>query len=246
MTDRNEKIDKIRDILSEIEAEIGTPEDRAFVMNFDALEVPQLVASIVDFLQPLLTTYEAAIYWKLFRRSVLSVGQQYVRASVGGMMEGVVLSSSGQSVALGYRAVQKALKGLEEKGVITKAGEPNREGTLYKLYLPEEIAACQERMKRAVAEEAKPIDEKKEPDYYNVPENRAKVFERDDYKCWSCGKQLTRFTATLDHLQPVSKRGDNSFENLRTACLHCNSRRGNRPVMDVIDEAERRSRSWVR
>src|SRR5258706_6365903 len=54
-------------------------------------------------------------------------------------------------------------------------------------------------------------DEKKEGDFYNVPENRLRVFERDEYKCRYSGKQLTRFIATLDHLQPVSERGDNSF-----------------------------------
>jgi 5-methylcytosine-specific restriction endonuclease McrA len=62
------------------------------------------------------------------------------------------------------------------------------------------------------------------------------VFERDEYKCRYCGKQLTRFTATLDHIQPVSKDGDNSYDNLVTACLHDNSQRGSRPVMEIIIE----------
>ncbi|MDE2118063.1 MAG: HNH endonuclease, partial [Betaproteobacteria bacterium] len=70
----------------------------------------------------------------------------------------------------------------------------------------------------------------------NVSENRYKVFERDGYKCHYCGKQLTRFSATLDHIQPVSKGGDNSFENLVTACLHCNAERGNKPVMDFVTQ----------
>lgn len=53
-------------------------------------------------------------------------------------------------------------------------------------------------------------DLKKELDFYNVRENRLKLFDRDDYKCRYCSKQLTRFTATLDHVQPVSKGGDNN------------------------------------
>jgi len=130
------------------------------------------------------------------------------------------------------------LQALEEKGAILKAGDTNREGTLYKVFLPEEISLCQERMKEAKAEKLEPIDTKKELDYYNVRENRLMVFERDGYKCHYCDKQLTRFTATLDHIQPVSKGGDNSFDNLVTSCLHCNSRRGNRPVMDIINEQE--------
>ena len=192
----------------------------------------------MDYLQPNLSTYEAAIYWFLFRHSVLKNGQQYVRASVRGLMKDVVTSSSGQSKDLSYSAVQKSLQSLEEKGAILKAEDTNREGTLYKVFLPEEISLCQERMKAAKTEKVEPIDTKKELDYYNVRENRLKVFERDGYKCYYCDKQLTRFTVTLDHIQPVSKGGDNSFDNLATSCLHCNSRRGNRPVMDIINEQE--------
>lgn len=234
MSTEIEKLRKAQQLLAEIESDLESAEDAVSPKNFDALEVPQLVTSIVDFLQPELTTYEAAIYWYLFRHSVLATGQQHLRTSVRGLMSNVVTSSSGISTSLSYNAVQKALKGLEDKKAILKAGEPNREGTPYKIRLPEEIPACQERMKQVLADEPKPVDEKRELDYYNVPENRTRVFERDGYRCWNCDKQLTRFTATLDHLQPVSEGGDNSLDNLRTACLHCNSRRGNRPVMDAL------------
>ena len=46
-----------------------------------------------------------------------------------------------------------------------------------------------------------------EVDFYNVRENRIKIYERDNYVCQHCRKQLTRFSATLDHLQPVSEGG---------------------------------------
>jgi len=228
--------DKIRELLDEIDASTSEPDDRAFAANFNTLELPSIVCAVVDFLQPYLFPYEAAVYWQLFRKSILATGTQYTRASVRGMMKGVVTSASGQSEGLSYSAVQKALAGLEEKNAISKAGDTNREGTLYKVHLPEEIQLCQEAMKIAQQIEVPQIDLNKELDFYNVTENRLKVFERDEYKCHYCSKQLTRFTATLDHIQPVSKGGDNSIENLTTACLHCNSQRGNRPVMDIITE----------
>jgi hypothetical protein len=233
-----DKIDQIRNILDQLEKSSIDSDDQTFMQNFDALEIPDIITTIVDYLQPDLSTYEAAIYWFLFRHSVLENGQQYLRASVRGLMKGVVTSSSGQSKDMSYAAVQKSLQALEEKGAILKAGDTNREGTLYKVLLPEEITLCQERMKNAKVGKIEPSDTKKESDYYNVRENRLKVFERDGYKCHYCEKQLTRFTATLDHIQPVSKGGDNSFENLVTSCLLCNSRRGNRPVMDIINEQE--------
>jgi CRISPR/Cas system Type II protein with McrA/HNH and RuvC-like nuclease domain len=91
-------------------------------------------------------------------------------------------------------------------------------------------------MKQAQQEESDKIDTKRELDFYNVRENRLKVFKRDNYTYHYCGKQLTRFNATLDHLQPVSEGGDNSFDNLITTCLHCNSQRERRPVMDIMVE----------
>ena len=230
------QIDQIRRLLDEMEKEISTPDDQAFAQNFNALEIPDVVCSVVDFLQPSLLPYEAAIYWHLFRKSILATGTQYTRASVRGMLQGVITSSSGQSEGLSYGAVQSALQGLDQKGVVTKAGDTTREGTLYKIHLPEEIPLCQIQMKKSQEVQPKPIDEKRELDFYNIADNRLKVFERDEYKCRYCTKQLTRFTATLDHIQPVSRGGDNSYDNLMTACLHCNSQRGSRPVMDIISE----------
>jgi len=238
MDSSQEKIEQIRRLLDELSDDQLNDNGREFLQNFDALELPNLISTIIDHLQPELKGYEAAIYWYLFRKSILATGQQYVRASVRGMQEGVIRSSSGQSDSLSYSAVQNALARLEELGAVQKAGDTSREGTLYKICLPEEIEVCQRRIKEAISAPAPKVDVKRELDYYNVPENRLKVFERDDYKCYNCGKQLTRFTATLDHIQPVSKGGDNSLENLKTACLHCNSRRGNRPIMDSLSKPE--------
>lgn len=234
--------DQIRAILDEIDSISATPDDRAFAENFNFLELPDLICSITDFLQPSLYPYEAALYWHLFRKAILGTGTQYTRASVRGMMQGVITSASGQSDGLSYGAVQKALQGLEDKGAISKAGDTNREGTLYKVHLPEEIPSCQEVMKQDRQAEVTEIDTKRELDFYNVRDNRLKVFERDEYKCRYCNKQLTRFNATLDHVQPVSEGGDNSFDNLITACLHCNSQRGSRPVMDIITEKDSQQR----
>jgi 5-methylcytosine-specific restriction endonuclease McrA len=231
-------IEKIRELLATIESESQTKEADSFERNYDALELPHLITQIVDHLQPRLFPYEAAIYWHLFRHSVVAYGTQRVRTSVRGLGEGVVTSASGQSTKLSYGAVQDALRGLEEKGVIRKDGDTSREGTPYLILLPEEIPWCVESIQKEMADKKSPsqVDERKEVDYYNVAENRLKIFERDGYKCHYCEKQLTRFSATLDHIQPVSRGGIHSYDNLTTACLHCNSRRGNRPVMDAIIE----------
>jgi 5-methylcytosine-specific restriction endonuclease McrA len=45
--------------------------------------------------------------------------------------------------------------------------------------------------------------------------------------CWWCRKELPLEELTLDHLRPKSRGGSNSLENLRLACLPCNTSRGN-------------------
>jgi hypothetical protein len=143
-----EHIENIRGLLFKIEEEYVAKGVDSFEHNFDALELPTLVAQIVDFLQPKLFPYEAAIYWHMFRHSVVANGTQRVRVSVRGLCRGVVTSSSGQSEKLSYGTVQDALRGLEEKGAIRKDGDTNRDGTPYLVLLPEEITWCLDLLKK--------------------------------------------------------------------------------------------------
>ena len=113
--------------------------------------------------------------------------------------------------------------------MIRKDGEPSREGTLYRIMIPEEIEACRVLMQEHQESGLLPVVSEKEVDYYNVRENRLQIYERDEYKCKYCGKQLTRFTATLDHVIPVTEAGTNSYDNLVTACLSCNSEKTESP-----------------
>lgn len=126
------------------------------------------------------------------------------------------------------------IRGLEKIGAIRGEGEPTKDGTLYRVLIPDEIEACREYRRKHTAQEEKPQPSESESDFYNVKENRIKVYERDSYKCRYCGKQLTRFTCTLDHVTPVAAGGTNSLENLVTACLGCNSRKHQRPVGDFL------------
>lgn len=53
------------------------------------------------------------------------------------------------------------------------------------------------------------------------------VFLRDRYSCQYCGENVTKTTATLDHVLPVSHGGKTTFENTVTACGPCNALKGN-------------------
>ena len=227
----NDRLEQIRKLLGELEAEMkaGAP---AGDRDFSALELPLIIQQIVDDLQPQLSPYDAAFYWFLFRHSIANDGDPHLRVSTRHLRTAVVKSAYSQAdespVSLGK--VQDTLRALEGIGAIRKEGEPNRDGTLYRVLIPEEIEACRKfRAERVAAERAALEPQFKFPRSGigddTLRENRTKAYERDGYICRYCQKQLTRLTATLDHVKPIAEGGDNSLENLVTACLDCNAKR---------------------
>lgn len=57
--------------------------------------------------------------------------------------------------------------------------------------------------------------------------SKQNVFLRDGYVCQYCHTPVTRKTATLDHVVPVSHDGKSTWENSTTSCGPCNSNKGN-------------------
>ncbi|RMF10754.1 MAG: HNH endonuclease [Candidatus Neomarinimicrobiota bacterium] len=60
----------------------------------------------------------------------------------------------------------------------------------------------------------------------NVALTRKNILTRDKYTCQYCGTK--RAPLTVDHILPRERGGADNWENLVTACSHCNSKKGNR------------------
>lgn len=58
--------------------------------------------------------------------------------------------------------------------------------------------------------------------------NRRNLFARDQNRCQYCGKRYATTELSLDHVIPRSQGGDNSWENIVCACIHCNVKKGGR------------------
>ncbi|KAF1710317.1 HNH endonuclease [Pseudoxanthomonas kalamensis DSM 18571] len=54
------------------------------------------------------------------------------------------------------------------------------------------------------------------------------LFARDAHLCLYCGNEFSRPHLTRDHVMPLSKGGRDVWENVVSACFHCNSRKSNR------------------
>jgi hypothetical protein len=72
---------------------------------------------------------------------------------------------------------------------------------------------------------------------------RQKVLERDNHRCRYCGNKHGPFQ--VDHVYPVSRGGETVIENLITACLKCNQKKGNKigwlPVPESVEELKRQA-----
>lgn len=59
---------------------------------------------------------------------------------------------------------------------------------------------------------------------------RLAVYIRDNFQCQWCMALGRDVTLSLDHIKPRSKDGQHHAGNLVTACIRCNTVRGNRSV----------------
>ena len=79
---------------------------------------------------------------------------------------------------------------------------------------------------------------------FPVKLSRRTVFIRDKYTCQYCGKAGTATNLTLDHCTPRSRGGRFRLDNLVTACIDCNSRKGDKTPaeagMGLVKEQPRR------
>jgi 5-methylcytosine-specific restriction endonuclease McrA len=92
--------------------------------------------------------------------------------------------------------------------------------------------------------------------------NRRNVYRRDNFQCQYCAARPGLKQLSIDHVIPVSKGGENSWENCVVSCVRCNTRKGNRtpeqanmpllnePVRpnwnDGVGVGERAPASWSR
>ena len=58
--------------------------------------------------------------------------------------------------------------------------------------------------------------------------SRANIYARDHHRCQYCGNVRRSDELTFDHVIPVSRGGGKSWDNIVTACIECNRKKGGR------------------
>jgi len=62
--------------------------------------------------------------------------------------------------------------------------------------------------------------------YKKIILSRKNILRRDGHRCQYCGR--TDQTLTIDHIIPKAHGGEDTWENLTSACVQCNNRKGDR------------------
>lgn len=187
--------------------------------------VPDLLSTLIDAVLPLLKPYEFSLYLLLlrdteFRGGDVRIGKRTISTRLG---KGTRSNQGGN-----YQHITEKLNVLAEAGFIA-VGDSTREGTRYRVLLPDSVPAVRERM----ATQDSPA---KELDYFTDPALRAELMERDKWTCHYCGEAVTPANATLDHIIPQSLEGPSTPENLTTACLICNSIKSGRTYAEAAPD----------
>jgi 5-methylcytosine-specific restriction endonuclease McrA len=76
--------------------------------------------------------------------------------------------------------------------------------------------------------------------YKEVAMTRKNILHRDGHSCQYCG--YTGENLTLDHVFPRSRGGQDTWENMVTACVKCNVRKGNRTPKEAYMPLKRSPR----
>jgi 5-methylcytosine-specific restriction endonuclease McrA len=67
------------------------------------------------------------------------------------------------------------------------------------------------------------------PYRHSAPFSRRAVLQRDRFRCAYCGERAS----TIDHVVPRSRGGRDGFDNCVAACGPCNTRKGDRLLVEL-------------
>jgi 5-methylcytosine-specific restriction endonuclease McrA len=71
---------------------------------------------------------------------------------------------------------------------------------------------------------------------------RKTIHDRERGACFYCLRRTPANVHCLDHVVPRVRFGRNSYRNLVSCCLECNTRKGDRPARDFLRTLYRQGR----
>jgi hypothetical protein len=187
-----------------------------------------------------LTVKERAVYSYLLRHSLV----------VGKLRLQFAVMALARTLGLSIGAARHAVRRLDELGAL-RVLKRSKTGHLAEMRLPEKIRAIRAGKNGASmavgvgttgavgmgttgAAGEPPAATLEATDFLKTWALRKAIHDRERGACFYCLRRTPAHVHGLDHVVPRVRFGRNSYRNLVSCCLECNSRKGDRPARDFL------------
>jgi hypothetical protein len=182
-----------------------------------------------------LTVKERAVYCYLLRHSLV-VGKVRLQFAV---------ISLARTLGISIGPARQAVRRLDELGAL-RVVERNKNGHLVEMRLPEKIRAIRtgkNGASLAMGAAGKPSAATLETtDFLKTWALRKTIHDREAGACFYCLRRSPAKVQCIDHVVPLVRFGRNSYRNVVSSCLECNSRKSDRPAPDFLRTLYRQGR----
>ncbi len=197
-----------------------------------------------------LTVKERAVYSYLLRHSLVA----------GKLRLQFAVMALARTLGLSIGAARQAVRRLDELGAL-RVLKRSKTGHLAEMRLPEKIRAIRVgrnggSMAMGVgavgvgavgvgttgAAGEPPASTLETTDFLKTWALRKAIHDRERGACFYCLRRTPANVHGLDHVVPRVRFGRNSYRNLVSCCLECNSRKGDRPAPDFLRTLYRQGR----
>src|SRR6266850_2584502 len=199
-------------------------------MKRKKLNVKQLWIQFEDFLFPRLrlSITDRVVYSHLIRHSRLE-GQPQLRFSMPWLARGIGISTG---------PVRESVRRLVVLGAL-RLIRRSKAGHVIRVLLPDEIRGLRPGLPavagaipvRASSPQSPNLEEL---DFLKTRALRQSIHLRERGHCFYCLRRTDARVQCLDHVVPRAQAGHNSYRNLVSSCLECNSLKGERPAADFL------------
>jgi len=192
--------------------------------DFEDLLAPRLSFSVND----------RVVYSHLFRHSRLE----------GKLTFPFTMSWLARGTGLCRQTVRESVRCLIARGVLHLIDRNYHTGHVVRVRLPEELRAV--RAARIAAN--RPATPPRSPlsieamDFLKTQPLRGAIHMREGSRCFYCLRLLNHRRRCLDHVVPRVNYGSNSYRNLVSCCLDCNSKKGERSAHEFFRSLYREHR----
>jgi 5-methylcytosine-specific restriction endonuclease McrA len=183
--------------------------------DFEDLLAPKLNFSVTD----------RAVYSHLFRHSRLE-GKLRFQFSIPWLARGVGVART---------TARDAVRRLIARGVLRLVERNGHAHHVVRLRLPSEIRAVHA-AKIAAYRPAPTLRAAVdlEEDFLRTRPLRQAIHAREDGRCFYCLRSITCKRWCLDHVVPRAQSGRNSYRNLVSCCMDCNSLKADRDAVEFV------------